>query len=92
MPTLISCFAGSLQSTLELLDASLRATVVDVGLAIEALVAAEVDGLHPASLRLTANEVRRPAAPCHIAARSSQRASLWLKDPNMYLSLCPELM
>ena len=44
-------------SKLEMLDASLRALVLDQGLAVDAHVAAQADPVHPARLRLTANEV-----------------------------------
>ena len=49
--------SGGLMTKLEMLDASLRAIAVDLGLCIDAHVAAEADPLHPTRLRLTANEV-----------------------------------
>lgn len=66
-------FTGGLMSTLEVLDASLRAIIMDLGLAIDAQVASEADRLHPARLRLTANQVRplrNPLAHWNIALQS----------------------
>ncbi len=53
--------AGGLATKLGVLDATLRAAVADRGAALEALLAPDADPLQPARLRLTANDVRRPA-------------------------------
>lgn len=48
---------GGLLAKLEVLDASLRVAVVDLGPAVDTFVAADAEPLHPARLRLTANQV-----------------------------------